>query len=122
MGRSIDSGVPGRVEKRKVEGTMLKICYLSDDPRRLKNYRQILEEMETEEALYRNHRMFRTENVEYRFVNCGNPDTYMGLYADQVIIDFRNPMIEIARIITAASCVPDEYKIIDDRKIGVLDF
>ncbi len=101
---------------------MLKICYLSDNERRIMNSRRILAEMETENILYENKRVFRTENMEYRFVNCGNEDNYMGLYADQVIIDFRNPMIEIARIITAASCVPDEYKIIDDRKMGVTDY
>lgn len=101
---------------------MLKICYLSDNTRRIKNSRQILEEMEAEEVLCGNQRVFRTENVEYRFVNCGNPNNYMGLYADQVIIDFRDPMIEIARMITAASCVPDEYKIIDDRRMGVTDY
>lgn len=101
---------------------MLKICYLSDNPRRIKNSRQILEKMEEEEILYGNQRMFRTENMEYRFVNCGNPNNYMGLYADQVIIDFRDPMIEIAKIITAASCVPDEYRIIDDRRIGTTDY
>lgn len=101
---------------------MLKICYLSDNPRRIKNSRQILEAMETEKVLYGNQRVFRTENVEYRFVNCGNPNNYMGLYADQVIIDFRDPMIEIARMITAKSCVPDEYKIIDDRRMGTTDY
>lgn len=78
--------------------------------------------METEKVLYGNQRVFRTENVEYRFVNCGNPNNYMGLYADQVIIDFRDPMIEIAKIITAKSCVPDEYKIIDDRRMGTTDY
>ena len=46
----------------------------------------------------------------------------MGLYADQAIIDFRDPMIEIARMITARSCVPDEYKIIDDRKMRTSDY
>lgn len=101
---------------------MLKICYLSDNGRRIRNSRRILEEMETENILYGNERVFRTENVEFRFVNCGNPDNYMGLYADQVIIDFRDPMIKIAKIITAASCVPEEYKIIDDRKMGVTDY
>lgn len=101
---------------------MLKICYLSDNPRRIKNSRQILEEMEAEEVLYGNQRVFRTENVEYRFVNCGSPNDYIGLYADQAIIDFRQPMRDIARIITAKSCVPDEYKIIDDRRIGTSDF
>lgn len=51
---------------------MLKICYLSNEPRRIRNYRQILEKME---------------------------------------------MIHIAKTITARSCVPDGYKIIDDRNI-----
>ncbi len=101
---------------------MLKVCYLSDNPRRLKNSRRILEKMEAESVLYGSQRVFRTENVEYRFINCGNPNNYMGLYADQAIIDYREPMIDIAQIITAASCVPDEYRIIDDRKIGVTDY
>lgn len=100
---------------------MLKICYLSDNPRRLMNSRRILEEMEAESILCRTARVFRTENAEYRFVNCGNRDSYMGLYADQVIIDFRQPMIEIAQIITARSCVPEGYKIIDDRSMGTSD-
>lgn len=101
---------------------MLKICYLSDDQRRLRNSRRILEDMETESILYRNANVLRTENAEYRFVNCGDSSNYMGLYADQAIIDFRQPMRDIARIITAKSCVPDEYKIIDDRRIGTSDF
>lgn len=100
---------------------MLKICYLSDNPRRITNARRILEEMETEKALYRSFRLFRTENTEYRFINCGNPNNYVGIYADQAIIDYRNPMIEMAQIITARSCVPEEYKIIDDRSIGTCD-
>ncbi len=101
---------------------MLKICYLSDNPRRLMNSRKILEEMEMESILYQDSKVLRTENAEYRFVNCGNQDNYMGIYADQAIIDFRQPMRDIARIITAKSCVPDEYKIIDDRRIGTSDF
>lgn len=101
---------------------MLKICYLSDNPSRLMNSRRILEEMETENILCRTAKVFRTENAEYRFVNCGNQDNYMGLYADQVIIDYRQPMIGIAQMITARSCVPERYKIIDDRKIGMSDF
>lgn len=100
---------------------MLKICYLSDNPRRIINSRRILEEMETERVLYSNIILFRTENTEYRFVNCRNPDNYMGIYADQAIIDYREPMIEIAKIITARSCVPEKYKIMDDRKIGAYD-
>lgn len=100
---------------------MLKICYLSDNPCRLRNSRQILEKLEPEGILCRNEWSFRTENVEYRFINCGNQNNYMGLYADQAIIDFRDPMIEIAKIITARSCVPDGYRIIDDRSIGTSD-
>lgn len=100
---------------------MIKICYLSDNQRRIINSRRILEEMETEKVLYSNSRLFRTRNTEYRFVNCGNPNNYMGIYADQAIIDYRQPMIGIANIITARSCVPEKYKIIDDRNIGVYD-
>lgn len=100
---------------------MLKICYLSDNPRRLINSRRVLEEMETEKVLYSNSRLFRTRNAEYRFVNCENPNSYMGIYADQVIIDYKQSIIGIAKIITAKSCVPEKYKIIDDRNIGVYD-
>ncbi len=96
---------------------MLKICYLSNDPRRIINYRRILEEMEPESVLYRNTELFRTENTEYRFINCGNPDKCINVYADQAIIDYREPMIHIAEMITARCCVPDGYKIIDDRNI-----
>lgn len=97
---------------------MLKICYLSDIPSRIRNCRRILEMMDPDKVLYSNFRLFRTENAEYRFVNCRDPNSYMGIYADQAVIDYREPMIEIAKIITARSCVPEEYKIIDDRSIG----
>ena len=100
---------------------MLKICYLSDNQRRLRNSRQILEKLEPKSILCRNEWSFRTENAEYRFINCGNQNNYMGVYADQVIIDYREPIIDIAQMITAKSCVPDGYRIIDDRSIGTSD-
>ena len=101
---------------------MLKICYISNNPRRIINYRRILEEMEPESVLYRNAELFRTENAEYRFINCGNQERCVGIYADQVIIDYREPMIHLAEMITARSCVPDRYRIIDDRSIGTSNF
>lgn len=107
---------PENEEERKIS-----ICYLSDIPTRLKNSRRILEAMEACNIVGRSKRGFITENAEYRFIDCRKPEEYMDIYADQVIIDYRDPMREIAKIITANSCVPDSKRIIDDREIGTSD-
>ncbi len=101
---------------------LFRICYLSDIPVRLENSRVILERMESANIQNRYEKSFVTENSEYRFIDCRYPEEYAGHYADQTIIDYRKPMREIAEILTARSCVPEEYRIIDDREIGTADF
>ena len=103
------------------EEQKIKICYLSDIPARLKNSRMILEDMEAGNIICMSKKGFITENAEYRFIDCRKTEEYMGIYADQAIIDYRHPMREIAEIITASSCVPDENRIIDDRIIRTSD-
>ncbi len=100
---------------------MIKICYLSDNPIRIKNSKSILQKMELGNGSYVDGNRFQTKTAEYVFIDCRDPEKYAGVYADQAIIDYREPIISIARKITAKSCVPDEYKIIDDRKIGASD-
>lgn len=109
--------IEGEVIVKETTGGLLKICYLSDDLHRLANIRRMFEEKEAKRILCSNATAFRTETTEYRFVNCGDPNNYMGIYADQAIIDYRDPMIGIAKIITARSTIQEKYKIIDDRII-----
>lgn len=107
------------VEKEKKE--KISICYLSDLSIRLKNSRMILENMEADHIISKSEKGFTTEDAEYRFIDCRKAEEYMGIYADQAIIDYRDPMRGIAEIITASSCVPDENRIIDDRIIRTSD-
>lgn len=58
-----------------------------------------------------------TRDSVYIFINCQRPEKAKGFLADQVILDFREPMRSIAREILRESCVPEEYQIIDDRRI-----
>ena len=102
------------------EGRKISICYLSDIPSRIRNARIILENMEAGHISQKHENGFTTGNAEYRFIDCRHPEEYMGVYADQAIIDFRDPMRGIAEIITARSCVPKD-RIIDDRCIDVVD-
>ena len=44
---------------------------------------------------------------------------FPNLKADQVIADYRKPMIDIAKELVKDSCVPEEMQIIDDRKLGI---
>lgn len=105
----------------KEETRKLKICYLSDLPIRLENSRRILLYLaEHIESVWENG--FSTEDAEYVFINCDKPENTIGILADQVIIDYREPMCTIAENILQESCVPDNYQIIDDRKIGTSDF
>lgn len=99
-------------EKQKI-----RVCYLSDIPFRLKNSRIILEKMEARHIIKKYKKGFVTWNTEYCFIDCRNIDKCSGLYADQAIIDYRYPMTEIAKKITAISCVPERWRIIDDRSI-----
>ncbi len=101
---------------------MLKICYLSDNPIRIENAQRILERMESNNVIDRSDNRFRTKDAEYVFIDCRNCNNYIGIYADQAIIDYRDPMRGIAQAITAMSCVPDQYRIIDDREIAASDF
>lgn len=99
----------------------LKIYCLSDIARRLENTKRILLYMEKEDVMEIKHNSFSTSNVIYVFVNCRNPAKVKGISADQVIIDFREPMKSMAVDILRESCVPEQYQIIDDRDIGTSD-
>lgn len=66
----------------RMQDKMLKICYLSDNQVRLQNARRILEEMELGNVIYTDNNRFQTKSVEYKFVNCRNPNNYMGIYGD----------------------------------------
>ena len=103
------------------ETRKLRICYLSDLPIRLKNSREILcaHLARHIESTWENG--FSTDDAEYLFVNCDRPENVTGISADQVIIDYREPMRTIAKNILQESCVPDSYQMIDDREIGTSD-
>lgn len=98
----------------------LRICYLSDSPIRLKNSRRILRVLagSIEDEFEKG---FVTNDAEYLFVNCDGSESTTDVLADQVIIDYREPMSTIAENILRKSCVPSTYQMIDDRKIGTSD-
>lgn len=96
----------------------LKIYCLGDIAKRLDNIKRILMDMEREDIVEIKRNSFSTSNAVYVFVYCGNPENIKGISADQVIIDFREPMRSMAMEMLRASCVPEEYQIIDDRRIG----
>lgn len=99
----------------------LKIYYLSDIAKRLDNAKRILLYMEKEDVMEIKRNSFSTSNAVYVFVNCRRPENVKGILADQVIIDFREPMCSMAIDILGMSCVPEQYQIIDDRRIGASD-
>ena len=98
-----------------------KIYYLSDIAKRLDNAKRILLYMEKEDVMEIKRNSFSTSNAVYVFVNCRRPENVKGILADQVIIDFREPMRGMAIDILRMSCVPEQYQIIDDRRIGASD-
>lgn len=97
----------------------LKLYCISDIAEHLKNTKRILLNMEKEDVTEVKRNSFSTSNTVYMFVNCRNPAKVKGISADQVIIDFREPMRSMAIDILRESCVPEEYQIIDDREIGI---
>ena len=64
---------------------------------------------------------FETKNLIFKFVDCKDDINYLGLRADKAIIDFRDPMRGIAKIITAASRYPENARITNDRSYGIVD-
>ncbi len=96
----------------------LIIYCLSDSARRLDNVKRILLDLEKEDIEEVKKSNFSTSNAIYVFVNCMNSEKVKGLLADQVIIDYREPMRSIAIDMLRESCVPEQYQVIDDRKIG----
>ncbi len=100
----------------------LKICYLSDLPVRIKNSRRILWMHLARRVEYTYENGFSTDDAEYLFVDCSNVQNVAEISADQVIIDWREPMITIAKDILKESCVPIDYQKIDDREIGTSDY
>lgn len=99
----------------------LKIYCLSDIANRLDNTKRILLHLEKDDIREIKRNSFSTSNAVYVFVNCRNPAYLKGILADQVIIDFREPMRSMAVDILRASCVPEQYQIIDDRELGTSD-
>ena len=99
----------------------LKICCLSDIAERLDNSKRILLYLEKDDIREIKRNSFSTSNTVYIFVNCRRPENVKGILADQAIIDFREPMRSLAIDILRESCVPEQYQIIDDRKIGTSD-
>lgn len=99
----------------------LKIYCLSDIAERLDNTKRILLYLEKNDIREIKRNSFSTSNAVYVFVNCRSPAKAKGILADQVIIDFREPMRSIAAEILRTSCVPEQYQIIDDREIGTSD-
>ncbi len=99
----------------------IKIVYLSDIAQRVENSRRILLFMERGDIIKADRNKIETSNAVYIFVNCIRPERAQGILADQVIIDYREPMHSIAKSILRLSCVPEQYQIIDDRKIGTSD-
>lgn len=107
------------MEKEKVE--KLTICCISDIAKRLDNSRRIILEMEKGDVISIRNNQINTSNTIYIFVNCRRAENVKGILADQVIIDMREPMRSMARDILRESCVPEEYQIIDDRKLYTSD-
>ena len=99
----------------------LKIYCLSDIAERLDNTKRILLYLEKDDIREIKRNSFSTSNAVYVFVNCRNPENVKGINADQVIIDFREPMRSMAIDILRESCAPEEYQIIDDRELGTSD-
>lgn len=104
------------------EARKLKIAYLSDIRQRLDNTKIILLNMERDDIIEIKQNSFSTSNAVYVFINCEDPTKAQGVLADQVIIDFREPMRSIAKNILRKSCVPERYQVIDDRRICTSDF
>lgn len=100
----------------------IKIVYLSDIAKRVENTRRILMNMENGNIVDAKRNSFSTSNAVYVFVNCIRPERVQGIRADQIIIDFREPMRSMAKSILRESCVPEQYQIIDDREIGTGDY
>lgn len=108
--------------ERKIEEMQkIRICCLTNIGRRLDSMRRILLSIEKEDIIDVKPNSFSTSNAIYIFVNCYKPERAKGILADQVIIDFREPMRSIAKDILRDSCVPEAYQIIDDREIGASD-
>ena len=100
------------------EARKIKVVYLSDIAKRVENSRRILLNMERKDITRAGRSSFETSNAVYIFVNCVRPERTRGIMADQVIIDFREPMRSISKNILRESCVPEQYQVIDDREIG----
>ncbi len=99
----------------------LTVCCISDIRERLDNTKRILLDLERGNVTSAGPWGFSTTDAVYIFINCSRPEHAKGILADQVIMDYREPMRSIAREILRESCVPEEYQVIDDRKIGTSD-
>ena len=99
----------------------INIVCLSDIGQRLDNTRRILLDMERGDIINANRNCIETSNAVYLFINCIKPEKAQGFLADQIIIDFREPMLSMAKNILRESCVPKQYQIIDDRRIDTSD-
>lgn len=110
--------------------TKLTIVYLSNKPQRVENAKFIIKNtlngtpvrFVCHSVESRSFDGIETATEEYRFIDLS--DTMKNydlpnLKADQVIIDYQKPMIDIAKKLVKDSCVPEEMQIIDDRDLGI---
>lgn len=108
----------------------LTIVYLSDKPQRIENAKFIIRNMFKSNAICckkdinsRSFDSIKTATEVYRFIDLSdklkNYD-FQNLKADQVIVDYRQPMLDIAKKLLKDSCVPEQFQIIDDRDLGVI--
>lgn len=113
----------GSVEFSEIKRAPVKfyICYLSDIQTRILNARDYFLEKYKGKIVKVTDSGFETENLIFKFVDCKDDINYLGLRADKAIIDYRDPMRGIAKIITAASRYPENTRIADDRSYGISD-
>lgn len=113
----------GSVEFSEIKRTPDKfcICYLSDIQTRILNAKDYFMGEYQGRIVKVTDGGFETKNLIFKFVDCKDDINYLGLRADKAIIDFRDPMRGIAKIITAASRYPENARITDDRSYGIVD-
>lgn len=113
----------GSVEFSEVKQAPVKfyICYLSDIQTRILNARDYFLKKYKGKIVKMTDSGFETENLIFKFIDCKDDMNYFGLRADKAIIDYRDPMRSIAKIITATSRYPEDARITDDRSYGIMD-
>lgn len=112
--------------EQKHENTKLRVCYLSDDPERIKKAKSIMDGLTRRRKTSCCTNGFATDKAEYIFVRYSE-HTAAQLMAlgqiDQVIIDRLGPIPSLAESMTTRSRLPIDRQIFDDRSLfnGHLD-